>query len=206
MTSSQQPERSRQAAEAALVEATARLLAVRGPERLSLRDIADEAGVNKGLIHHYFGGKRPLVEAAVRKLAEEHFANATARGGGPLPAPLTLGLDEQYWQVIARLILEGDLELAGLEFDEGISVPRRAFDVLATDHDDSTDLKAAVAAAMALELGWAAFKPFVAKAVRAEDDEIEAVEEELRATLRRIVGSALKRSDTPSASDADPLD
>ncbi len=195
MTASHPPERSRQAAEAALVEATTRLLAIRGPERVSLRDIADEAGVNKGLIHHYFGGKRALVEAAVRKLAEEHVANATARSGGPLPAPLTLGLDEQYWQVIARLILEGDLELAGLEFEEEISVPRRAFDVLAAEHGDSIDLKAAVAAAMALELGWTAFKPFVVRAVRAEGGEIESIEEELRVILRGIVLASRKRSD-----------
>lgn len=205
MTSSQPPERNRQAAEAALIEATARLLAIRGPERVSLRDIADEAGVNKGLIHHYFGGKRPLVEAAVRKLAEEHVANATARSGGPLPAPLTLGLDEQYWQVISRLVLEGDLELAGLEFDEEISVPRRAFDVLASEHGDSIDLKAGVAASMALELGWTAFKPFVARAVRAEGGEIEAIEEELRVTLRRIMLAARHRDDR-STGDANSDD
>lgn len=179
--------RSREATEAMLLDATATLLAERGPGSVSVRDIAEQAGVNKGLVHHYFGGKRGLIEAAVRALAQEHFANATERaGGGPLPVPLTLSLDERYWQVIVRLVLEGELELAGIEFDDDISVPRRAFDTLAADAPDDTTIKGAVAAAMALELGWAAFKPFVMQAVRADDGDVHAIENSLREALRGL--------------------
>ncbi len=179
------PGRGRDAVEAALIESTATLLAEQGPARIGLREIAERAGVNKGQIHHYFGSKQNLIEAAVRKLAREHYDNATERAGGPMPVPLTLGLDTRYWQTIIRLILNGDLDTAGLEFDEGISVPQRALDELAkNDGEASVELKAAVAGAMALELGWTAFQDFILRAVRAESpDEVAAIEAQLRRRL-----------------------
>lgn len=180
------PGRGRDAVVTALIESTASLLAEQGPARIGLRDIAERAGVNKGQIHHYFGSKQNLIEAAVRKLAQEHYDNATERAGGPMPLPLTLGLDTLYWQTITRLVLNGDLDTASLEFDEGISVPQRALDELAAANGGpaSTELKASVAGAMAMELGWAAFRDFIVRAVRADSpEEIEAIEQYLRDRL-----------------------
>lgn len=186
--------RGRDTVIAALVDATAAMLAEEGPARISLRGIADRAGVNKGQIHHYFGSKQALIEAAVRQLATEHHRNATERSGGPMPVPLTLGLDAQYLQAIVRLVLDGDLDTAGLEFDEGISVPRRAMleaatkatrDEVVDPADVPLDLKAAVAGAMATELGWAAFRDFILRAVQVDEPEqVELIEEHIRSTLR----------------------
>ncbi len=179
--------RGREAVIAALIDATAALLAEEGPARISLRGIADRAGVNKGQIHHYFGSKQALIEATVRQLATEHYENATERAGGPTPVPLTLGLDARYWQAIVRLVLDGDLDTAGLEFDEGISVPQRALHEAAKQlaDGDSLELKASVAEAMATELGWAAFREFILRAVQVDDRaETEEIEEMLRASLR----------------------
>ncbi|MGI9595201.1 MAG: TetR family transcriptional regulator [Acidimicrobiales bacterium] len=195
--------RGRDTVIAALVDATAAMLAEEGPARITLRGIADRAGVNKGQIHHYFGSKQALIEAAVRQLATAHHRNATERAGGPMPLPLTLGLDVQYWQAIVRLVLDGDLDTAGLEFDEGISVPQRALLEAArraggqnTTGGDAagdgsapteipTDLKAAVAGAMATELGWDAFKDFILRAVKTDDsEEADLIEENIRESLR----------------------
>lgn len=140
---------------------------------MSVRDIAERAGVNKGQIHHYFGGKQALVEAAFRKVATEHFRNAHARAGGGFPVPLTLGLDSGYLQALTRLVLDGELDIAALEFDEGISVPRVVIDRLATRAGvdaPSLEHQVDVAAAMALEMGWAVFAPFILRAVRADDE------------------------------------
>ncbi len=41
----------------ALIEATAKLCGERSPALVSVRDIAAEAGVNHGQVHHYFGSK-----------------------------------------------------------------------------------------------------------------------------------------------------
>ena len=48
---------------AAIVDATARLIAERGTRSVTLRDIARKANVNHGLIIRHFGSKEKLVEA-----------------------------------------------------------------------------------------------------------------------------------------------
>ena len=47
-----------------LIDAAADLLGEVGPRAMTVRSIAQRVGVNHGLIHHYFGGKQPLLEAA----------------------------------------------------------------------------------------------------------------------------------------------
>lgn len=184
--------RGRSAVEAALIEAAADLLAEMGPARVSVRDIADRAGVNKGQIHHYFGGKQGLIEAAFRRVASEHFENARERGGDGLPVPLTLGLDQRYLQSLVRIVLDGDLETARLEFDEGLSVPRLAMErltELAGLGEPDEALKAQLASVMAIELGWAAFAPFIQMAIDVEDQsEIDRIADRLRGQLATILG------------------
>lgn len=57
---------------AAVVEAAGRLFAERGPAAVSLRDVAQEANVNLGLIHRYIGSKEDLLATvlAVRRRPE----------------------------------------------------------------------------------------------------------------------------------------
>ena len=177
--------KGREAVEAALVDAAAELLAERGPD-VGVREIAARAGVNHGQIHHYFGSKDALVAAAMRELAVEHHDNATARaGGGALPPPLSLEADDGYWRAVLRLLLDGRLDLAATEVDEGVSVPRRALDALAeADGDEaaSTELKARMAASTALQLGWAVLEDFVGLQLDVAPDERERV----RAFIARL--------------------
>lgn len=171
--------RGRAAVEAALVDAAADLLAEVGPRHAGLREIARRAGVNHGQVHHYFGSKDALIRAAMAKLAADHYANATARaGGGAVPPPLTVGEDDRYWQAVIRLVLDGQLDIARAEVDQGISVPRRALEALAAaqgqDRPD-IDLQAQVAASTALQLAWAALEEFVFAVLGVADDDRDAV-------------------------------
>lgn len=50
---------------------------------LNLREVADEAGVNRGLVYHYFGSRQDLLRAALRKDARERLQ--AVRSGGSLP-------------------------------------------------------------------------------------------------------------------------
>jgi TetR/AcrR family transcriptional regulator, repressor for neighboring sulfatase len=68
----------------AILRSAGRLIAERGPG-VALRDIADDAGVNFGLLYHYFGTKDQLIDevyteatrAAAARLAEaEHIEDA----------------------------------------------------------------------------------------------------------------------------------
>jgi len=56
---------------AIILEATSDLIAQRPPSMVRIVDIAAEAEVNQGLIQHYFGGKGPLIEAAMTYMADQ---------------------------------------------------------------------------------------------------------------------------------------
>ncbi len=68
-----QPEQlaGRAATEAALEDAAMALLARDGVlAGLNLREVAEEAGVNRGLVYHYFGSRGKLLRRALRRRGE----------------------------------------------------------------------------------------------------------------------------------------
>ena len=55
---------------AQLIELGTRLFSTRSYEDISIDDVAEQAGISKGLLYHYFGGKREFyVEVHPRGLA-----------------------------------------------------------------------------------------------------------------------------------------
>ena len=186
------PVRGGDAVRRALVEATARALAEAGPSAVSVREVARLAGVNHGQIHHYFGGKRGLLKAAMHHLASIHLAHATESSvEGSIPRALQLADDPLYWRAICRCVMEGDLELAGLEVDEGISVPRRALESLMARleiSDTDLDFKAKFAAIAALQLGWAALEDFVLLISDVDESEREAVRDRVKVIISNWFG------------------
>lgn len=75
----------RVAAEIDLMSAAAEMLEREGVlTDLSTQQVADNAGLNRGLIHHYFGGKRELLRAAVaHKIASVAVVNERWRRQPP---------------------------------------------------------------------------------------------------------------------------
>jgi AcrR family transcriptional regulator len=157
--------RSREAAEQALIAAAAELLGEIGPRATSVRDIAARAGVNHGLVHHYFGGKDGLLREGMKRLVHEHHEFATQRSvGGIVPVPLGLTGDQRYLRAVARCVLDGEMGLARTELDEGVSVPNQALVALTEHHqlrEPTLAMKAELALAAATEMGWAALEPFL---------------------------------------------
>lgn len=158
------PAKGRTAVEEALVVAACKMLAEEGPKAMSVRNVAAAAGVNHGQVHHYFGGKRGLITAAVLRLAREHFEHANDRAEGNLvPPPLTLGEDSDYWHALVRLILDDDLEAATAEIDEGISVPRQVLTEFTGEKSPKKiplEIRSMFATLIALELGWASLESY----------------------------------------------
>ncbi|MBT6372667.1 MAG: TetR family transcriptional regulator, partial [Acidimicrobiaceae bacterium] len=66
----------------ALVAAAARLLGHLAPKRISGRVLAEEAGVNYGLVHHYFGGKEALLREGFDRLTESYAAGEELDASG----------------------------------------------------------------------------------------------------------------------------
>ncbi|WP_230486988.1 TetR/AcrR family transcriptional regulator [Nocardioides anomalus] len=82
------PTRSRlppEARRSQLLDLGVRLLATRSLDELSVDLLAEEAGISRGLLYHYFGNKHDFREAVVRRAADDLIAQtAPPPGGDPL--------------------------------------------------------------------------------------------------------------------------
>jgi AcrR family transcriptional regulator len=65
---------ARAAAEAALLDAAERLLVDVGYAGITTRRLAEEAGVNHGLVHYYFGSNEALLVRALERFTERLIA------------------------------------------------------------------------------------------------------------------------------------
>lgn len=171
----ERPTRNRADSEERLIVAAAQLLGEIGPRSVSVRMIAERAGVNHGLVHHYFGGKDALLRAAMTRLVQEHAEYAAERShGNPVPAAQALVNDPAYLRAIVRSVLDDEMALARIEIEEGVSVPRNALMHLAAQAnmaEPSVELKARLGLGMAMEMGWAALEPFIFAVVDARTSE-----------------------------------
>lgn len=67
---------SPESASASLLQAAKHLFARKGLNGTSIRDIAQEAGVNSSLISYYFQGKEGLYRACLKEIGEQRFSVA----------------------------------------------------------------------------------------------------------------------------------
>jgi AcrR family transcriptional regulator len=68
-----------------LLDLGVRLLATRSLDALSIDLLAEEAGISRGLLYHYFGNKHAFHEAVVRRAADDLIAQtAPPPEGDPL--------------------------------------------------------------------------------------------------------------------------
>ena len=59
-----------------------RLFATRSLEALSIETLAEEAGISRGLLYHYFGNKQEFHTAVVQRAADDLFAVTAPTGDG----------------------------------------------------------------------------------------------------------------------------
>lgn len=174
-----------------LINAACEMLAEIGPRAMSVRSVAARAGVNHGQVHHCFGGKQGLIDAAARHLAEQHYANAHARAAGaPLPPPLTLSEDDLYLRALVRMVLDGDQDTVSRELEIGKSVPAEAREFVMQafgGNVDSTEIKARLALTYAIELGWAAMEPVVMQLADVSRSEASSVRERAQELSRTFL-------------------
>jgi AcrR family transcriptional regulator len=181
---------------AALIEAAAERLGEVGPKNLSVRDVAARAGVNHGQVHHYFGGKRGLLEAAIRSLAKAHYERSLALAGGrAIPRALSLTEDRPYFRALCQAVMDDDLALVtGVDRDEEISVPLRVLGALRDRYPDRDDLQIRVrfAAMAAMQLGWVAFDKLLLESAEVAPEEAEIFEQSLRDAMERMFDQAFE--------------
>ena len=196
ITEQNRPTRNRVDAQERLITAAGELLGEVGPRSMSVRNVAERAGVNHGLVHHYFGGKDGLMKAAMTRLVEDHAVFAKeASHGDPIPAPLLLNHDPRYLRAVVRAVLDDEMELATTEISAGVSVPRGALAYAIESKNlgaPDVQMKAMVAVAMAMEMGWAALEPFLFAVIEAASTEEEEIRDIVRQYRRTMVKQVLQ--------------
>lgn len=191
----------RGAARGDLLDAALRLLADRPPSAISGREIAEEAGVNYGLVHYHFGSKDRLLDMAWRQHLD--WLVDTEMEGGTRPVSVrATAEDRTLWAVAGHMALD-PLQATG-DGDR-----RRVLDayrdlVDASDPDgDPVHHWTTIAALFALELGWPIFGPANVTTVGLSSADLPMARsrvEALVATLERSVGL---RSGEPAGGEGD---
>ena len=170
---------------AAVIEAATDLFAERGPAAVSLRDVAQAADVNLGLIHRHIGSKTDLLEAVLRarpgmrpreqgSLEEE---TAALLGQGLAPPPYTV--------IVVRAALDGyDLAGMGLEYP---TLEALAAGLRTRLAPVDADLRAGVAISMLL--GWHAMGRTVLDVLGRGDVSHEEVERSLTPAIAAFLSA-----------------
>jgi AcrR family transcriptional regulator len=154
----------------------------------SLRDIAEEANVNAGLIHRHFGNKSDLLRAVLRQQTQ---AGAAVVARSPSPAAALHQIfaagpgTARYARTVAWLLLEGgEPESFQAEYP-AISALR------AMDHpgytDEEYDLR--LLAGLLIVYGWTVFGAQLLAAFGYPQDQHDAVRGRLTGFLEGLVES-----------------
>jgi AcrR family transcriptional regulator len=92
---------SRSAAEKALLDAAERLLVDVGHAGLTTRRLAEEAGVNHGLVHYYFGSNENLLVHTLERFTERMIARQRELYAGDSPFV-------EKWRTAMRYLMDED--------------------------------------------------------------------------------------------------
>jgi TetR/AcrR family transcriptional regulator, repressor for neighboring sulfatase len=169
-----------------VIEAARTLVAERGPDGFSVRDVAARAEVNHALVHRHFGTKADVLEEV---LAQESagVVDAVAQWGDPGlatgtdPAAELLELLEgfpSYWRTLVSAVLDAPEAAV-----PGTAATTELFRALWRDTDPELATTSAVAGATAL--GWLIFGRFMSEATGADPDDVRR---EVAAQIARLTG------------------
>lgn len=175
--------RGRAASENALVSAAADLFDEVGPNAVSVRAIAERAGVNHGLVHHYFGSKAGLVQATLERLADESAAAIRERGVEAVIDPAD-GRVRRHVRVLTRVVLD-DAAPEGFQarFPIVSYLSGLGRETLGLD-DETAALRASQA--VALMVGWLILEPWLLSSAGVGPDALEAARADLPPALVRL--------------------
>jgi TetR/AcrR family transcriptional regulator, repressor for neighboring sulfatase len=167
---------------AKLVDAAADLFAASGPDGVSLRQVAAAAGVNYGLIHQYIGTKDDLVHLVFRRVSEQAAERFSRAGDLDAAVDELIGVGRQptrYVAMLAWALIQGRDATALLGRSPALEALLARVEA---ERDARPDVRERVAAAVALNLGWQLFGPFIRNGVGLDavpDDGLDRVRREI---------------------------
>ena len=145
----------------ALLDAAVHLMSERPPSTVTGREVAEEAGVNYGLVHYYFDSAGDLLREAQRHHGERLIADLMDGGTRPVPMGRAVS-DREVFGFTAHVALEGAHD------GDGRRPVMDAMKRLAAEADpegDPVHHQATVVAIVLLQLGWPVFVEHNARSV-----------------------------------------
>jgi len=170
--------KGRQNVEKKLIESAAVLVGSIGPNQLTIRDVADHAGVNHAQIHHYFGGKDGLLIATYKLLAFEHVEQLQRRNVSPdnmIKEPLS-EITNNYFRAVIRAVLDNRMDLVRVQVDSNLSMSKKTLDQLVklkNKKKPTAEMKAAIALIMVVEFGFASMKLYIMEVLDINEQEMK---------------------------------
>jgi AcrR family transcriptional regulator len=187
------PRGGREAVVARVLDAAEDLFASQPYADVSVRQIADAAGVSHALVHRYAGSKADLLRTVLER-HEGMFTEAagdatTARQAAALMLGGDMRLIQRYFRLVLRVNLDGALrETAGLQFPATRMLARLAAGQPSAGAEPDVDPRLAVAAVVSLVVGFAALRDALLAEIGLQDIEPAVLDGQ----LRRIVDLALR--------------
>lgn len=181
-----------------ILDAAERLLARRSVLSVSIRDIADEAGVPHSAIYRYFANKEDVLrQVLVRGRDRQRRRDAGGRAAGrPIAGAIEWIMNENrcYAMAIVRAAMEGETG-SSLGLSPGDSAAMQSVRALAdvAPHAGPRaghDPRLVVAATMALSLGWAVAEEWIVDAAGLAERTRASVRAEVDEILAALVGLA----------------
>ncbi|MEZ0362313.1 TetR/AcrR family transcriptional regulator [Mycobacterium sp. pUA109] len=176
----ERPPVGREQVAAAILAAATDLFAERGPAATSIRDIAAAAKVNHGLVFRHFGTKERLVGAVL-----DHLGASLTELLKPEASPQEVDRAvDRHLRVMARALLDG--YPAG-QLQSRFPNVALLLEQVQPRHDSDRSARLAVANAVALQLGWRLFEPFLRSAAGIADLTDADLKQVVAAEIARIV-------------------
>lgn len=167
--------RGRASVEERLVEAGTQLMTRQAPSGISGRQLAATAGVNYGLIHHYFGSKDEVLRQSIQ-LHHDLLAESVATDGAQtgVPGLSVLRQHPAYLRALVHAwVVDGTQPQSG-EISVRRDLAQRWIRPDQTPEDQAATA-AALVVALATQLAWAVFEPVLTQAFQSDSQLLEPV-------------------------------
>ena len=205
-----EPGRGRDATTAAILDAAEELFSADGFEAVTVRAIAESAGVSHALVHRYLGSKADIFRGVLSR--NQGVMLAAAPDDPDLLATTNLIMREGLTNHRRYVRLLADSALHGLPYEQTtgrfagvdrlVELAERAAASAPPGErtDDDLDPRFVIACVTALFLGWGATESWVLPAAGIHDmDEAEAID-----GLERVMLGILTHN-LPGLKDSDPV-
>jgi AcrR family transcriptional regulator len=172
----------------AVLDAAEKLFTTAGPFDVSLRAIAQAAGVNYGLVHRHFGTKDALFERLLQRYADRWGARLRELDyEGALDELLGADLETGAYVRLLAWTLLSDRESAQSHAHRRYATLDQ-LPTLAASAEPEVEIDVrmeATAAALAFAFGWRFFNPFIRDALHLESDSGD-LQAAMRSYLHRL--------------------